>query len=717
MFIARTRLRDPRPVGYFAGMPPATDARARIDELVEELNEHSYRYHVLDAPIIDDAGYDALFRELQALEAEHPEYVREDSPTQRVGEKVGNDFESITHRTPMLSLANARSEEELLGWQLRNLRLLGLGDAAADHDVQATEAGIRYVTEPKIDGLAMSLTYEGGRFVRAVTRGDGITGEDVTHNVRTIRTIPMRLRAPEGGEPIPDHVEVRGEVFLSRSGFEQLNESRIADGLPVFMNPRNAAAGSIRQLDPALAATRPLGFFAYSLAGGGADAQLGSHSAAMGWLGAVGFRTSPEHRVHDTIAEVFARCADWERRRPTLDFDIDGVVVKVDDVDVQDELGTVGRDPRWAIAFKFAPTTATTKLLEIRVAVGRTGSLTPYAEMEPVEVGGVTVRQANLHNAYDIERKDIRAGDVVIVQRAGDVIPQVVGPVVDARDGSERPYELPTRCPSCGTPVQYEADEAILRCPNARCPERNLRLMEHFAGRTAMDIDGFGEKAVRRFAAEDMIERIPDIYRLRAAQIAELDRYGVTSATKLVQSIEASKQQTLDRLLFGLGIRHVGEQVAVDLARRFRNIDALMDASVEEIAEVPGLGQVIAESVHAWARDPDNRQLVEELQELGVRTELADDELAGPATEGPLVGMSVVITGTLGTMSRSEAGELVERHGGRVAGSVSGTTDYLVAGDKAGSKLAKAEKLGTSVLTERALYELVGQDVPEGALG
>jgi DNA ligase (NAD+) len=698
-------------------MAQATDVRARIDELVEELNDHSYRYHVLDAPIIDDTAYDTLFRELERLEGEHPEYVREDSPTQRVGERVGGQFPPVTHRSPMLSLANARNEDELVAWQLRNLRLLGLGTADGDHAAEATQAGLSYVTEPKIDGLAMSLTYEDGALVRAVTRGDGVTGEDVTHNIRTIRSIPMRLRTPESGAPIPALVEVRGEVYLSRSGFEKLNEQRIAEGQPVFMNPRNAAAGSIRQLDPALARSRPLGFFAYSLAGGSTEAQLGSHSGAMAWLQQVGFRTSPDHQVHATIQEVAARCAEWERRRPSLDFDIDGVVVKVDDNDVQDELGVVGRDPRWAIAFKFAPTTATTKLLSIEIAVGRTGSITPYANMEPVEVGGVMVRQANLHNAYDIERKDIRAGDVVIVQRAGDVIPQVVGPVVDARDGSERPYEVPTKCPSCETPVQYEADEAILRCPNARCPERNLRLMEHFAGRTAMDIEGLGEKAVRRFSAEGLVQRIPDIYRLEWEQIAALERYGETSSKNLVAAIDASRQQTLDKLLFGLGIRHVGEQVAVDLARRFRSLDALLEASVEEIAAVPGLGQVIAESVHAWAQDEANRELVRELQEVGVRTALADDELAGPATEGPLVGKSVVVTGTLGTMSRTEAGALVERYGGRVVGSVSGTTDFLVAGEKAGSKLAKAEQLGTTVLTERALYELVGEDAPDGALG
>ncbi|MCZ4496117.1 MAG: NAD-dependent ligase LigA, partial [Thermoleophilia bacterium] len=486
-----------------------TGGQERIDALVEELNEHSYRYHVLDRPIVDDATYDRLFRELQQLEGEHPEFVREDSPTQRVGDRIAGDYESVAHRAPMLSLANARDADELAAWELRNVRLLGVTADAETVAEAAQTAGIRYVTEPKIDGLAMSLTYEDGRFVRAVTRGDGVTGEDVTHNVRTIRAVPMRLRPPADGAAIPALVEVRGEVYLSRSGFERLNEQRVEAGQPVFMNPRNAAAGSIRQLDPALAAERPLGFFAYSLAAGGADALQPSHSAAMAWLAEVGFRTSPEHQVHATIAEVHARCLDWERRRPTLDYDIDGVVVKVDDVDVQEELGTVGRDPRWAIAFKFPPTTATTRLNEIRVAVGRTGSLTPYAVLEPVEVGGVTVSQANLHNAYDIARKDIRAGDVVIVQRAGDVIPQVVGPVVDARDGTEREYVLPLTCPSCGSPVQYEAEEAILRCPNAACPERNLRLIEHFSGRTAMDIDGYGEKANRRFAAEGWVQRIP----------------------------------------------------------------------------------------------------------------------------------------------------------------------------------------------------------------
>lgn len=698
-------------------MAKTTDARTRIDELVDELNEHSYRYHVLDAPIVDDATYDALFGELQRLEAEHPEYLRADSPTRRVGEKVGGDFPSVTHRMPMLSLANARSLEELEAWQLRNLRLLGLGAADADHDAEAREAGVRYVTEPKIDGLAMSLTYEHGRFVRAVTRGDGVTGEDVTHNVRTIRTIPMRLRQPEAGARIPELVEVRGEVFLSKSGFEQLNEQRIGSGLPVFMNPRNAAAGSIRQQDPSLTASRPLGFFAYSLAGGSAEAQLGSHAAAMEWLGAVGFRTSPEHRLHDTIAEVHARCTQWEERRASLDYDIDGVVVKVDDVDVQEELGVVGRDPRWAIAFKFAPTTATTRLRKIAINVGRTGSLTPFAQLEPVEVGGVTVSQANLHNAYDIRRKDIREGDVVIVQRAGDVIPQVVGPVVDARDRELPEFDAPTHCPSCGEPVDYAAEEAVLRCTNPACPAQAVRLMEHFAGRTAMDIEGLGEKAIHRFAGLGLISWIPDIFTLTAEEISTLEGYGEVSAGKLVAAIEDAKERPLGKLLFGLGIRHVGERVGDDLARAFRSLDVILAASVEEIAAVPGIGRVIAESVYGWAQNERTQQMVRKLQAAGVRTEVGAEEVVERATEGPLVGAAVVVTGTLATLSRTEAAAFVERHGGRVVGSVSGTTDYLVAGEKAGSKLAKAEQLGTTVLTERALYELVGEPVPEGALG
>lgn len=686
-------------------------ARRRIDELVEQLNLHSYRYYTLDAPTIDDTQYDTLYRELVALEAQHPAAVRTDSPTRRVGDRVSSDFTSVTHRTPMLSLANARSREELDSWEQRNRRMLGL--SVDDESGAATD--ITYVTEPKIDGLAMSLTYENGVFVRAVTRGNGVEGEDVTHNVRTIRTVPMRLlsaTAVDGSDvTLPPRVEVRGEVYMSRSGFARLNDERLAAGQSVFMNPRNAAAGSIRQLDPALAASRPLGFFAYSLAEGSDELALESHAAAMNWLATVGFVTSPDHECHDSIAAVMRACDAWNERRERLDFDIDGVVIKVNDVRVQDELGVVGRDPRWAIAFKFAPTTATTQLQEIKVAVGRTGSLTPYAVLSPVEVGGVIVTQANLHNAFDIARKDIREGDTVIVQRAGDVIPQVVGPVVAARDGSERAFVAPTVCPSCGTPVEYEGDAKVLRCPNVACPERQLRLIEHFASRTAMDIDGLGEKAVRRFATEPVVQgahvlrTIPDIFRLDHDRIAQLPGYGTRSADKLMQSIDAARTRPLDKLLFGLGIRYVGERNAVDLARRFGSIDALLDASLEELEATPGIGSVIAESVHAWASRQEMRQMVHELQQLGVQTELDADERAAAAatTSGTLAGLSCVITGTLPTLSRTEAAHLIERHGGRVTSSVSRNTDFVLAGEKAGSKREKAEALGIEIIDEAQL--------------
>lgn len=695
-------------------MATRPDVQPRIDALVDELNEHAHRYYVLDAPVVDDATYDARFRELQELEAAHPDLVRADSPTSRVGAKASGEFTSVRHRQPMLSLANARSAEELAAWELRSRRMLGSDDLDGDGQTDAEQ--LAYVSEPKIDGLAMSLTYRDGAFERAVTRGDGVVGEDVTHSVRTIRSIPMRLRAPADAE-LPAVVEVRGEVYLSRSGFERLNEQRLADGLPVFMNPRNAAAGSIRQLDPALAASRPLGFFAYALADPGDElGAIACHSEAMAWMAEAGFRTSPDHRRHSAIGEVAARCAEWEARRAELDFEIDGVVVKVDEFMLQDELGAVGRDPRWAIAYKFPPTTATTKLRRIGIAVGRTGALTPWADLEPVVVGGVTVGQANLHNAFDIERKDIRAGDTVIVQRAGDVIPQVVGPVVDARDGSEVRFAVPTACPSCGTAVEYSGEEKVLRCPNLACPERQLRLVEHFAGRSAMDIDGLGEKAVRRFAREGMLGGIPDVFRLEAARIAALSGYGELSAQRLVDGIDAARERPLGRLLFGLGIRYVGERNAEDIARRFGSLDALLDASLEQVEATPGIGPVIAGSVHEWTQSPTARALVRELQELGVRTAASEEEqalAAAAAGAGSLAGMSFVITGTLPELSREEAERFVEQHGGRVAGSVSKKTSWLVAGEKAGSKLAKAERLDVPVIDEARLRALAAGD-PEG---
>ena len=686
-----------------AALGPHEVAAERVSALVDELNEHAHRYYVLDAPIIDDTQYDTLLRELEQLEAQWPDLVRADSPTQRVGAAPVSAFAAVSHEVPMLSLANARGGDELAGWQDRAIRHLG-GDPS--HLNALDEAGLSYVTEAKIDGLAMSLLYEDGRFVRAVTRGDGVTGEDVTHNVRTIRSVPMQLRVALPGTT-ERHVEVRGEVYMTRGGFNALNESRIADGQPVFMNPRNAAAGSIRQLDPALAASRPLAFFAYGMGVG--EELLECHSDVLEWLANAGFRTPPQHQRHATLASVVERCEWWEHQRASLDFDIDGVVVKVDSHAVQDELGVVGRKPRWAIAWKFPPTTVTTRLHAIEINVGRTGALTPYAILEPVEVGGVVVRQANLHNADDITRKDIRVGDTVIVQRAGDVIPQVVGPVVDARSGDEQPFIAPTACPECGTSVERVEDEAVLRCPNAACPARARRLVEHFAGRSAMDIEGLGEKRVRQLFDAGLISSISDIYRLTEARLLELDKFQELSARNLIEAIDQSRSRPLGKLLFGLGIRHVGERVAVDLARAFGSLEAICNATEERINDVPGMGSIIARSVVAWCAEPMHRQLVADLVEYGVGTSIgnaADD--AGPSSD-TLAGEIVVITGTLPTLSREQAGAMVERHGGRVAGSVSGKTTMVVAGDKAGSKRAKAESLGIPVLDEDALRSRVAE--------
>lgn len=688
----------------------ASAASRRIAQLVREINDHAWRYYVLDAPIIDDTQYDDMLRELEQLEQAHPGLVQVDSPTQRVGAAPVTGFESHEHLVPMLSLANARGRDELEEWQQRNLRHLGI---PLDDDANTGRLP-RYVTEAKIDGLAMSLTYRDGVLVRALTRGDGVAGEDVTHNVRTIGSVPLRLRHDAVDGPLPTLIEVRGEVYIPRSDFERLNEQRIDAGQPVFMNPRNAAAGSIRQLDPRLAAERPLAFFAYGIGAVEGIASFDSHSEDMGWLEQVGFRTAPDRGVHATLADVAERCAWWEARRASIDFDIDGVVVKVDDHSVQADLGSVGRAPRWAVAYKFAPTTVTTRLRAIDINVGRTGSLTPFAVLEPVEVGGVRVGLANLHNPGDIARKDIRVGDIVIVQRAGDVIPHIVGPVVDARDGSEREFVPPTSCPACHEPV-HQGEQARLRCENPACPAKNARLIMHFASRGALDIEGLGEKAVLRFLSEGLLETIPDIFRLDLERVAQLEGYGELSARNLGEAIEASKDRPLGRLLFGLGIRHVGERVAIDLARAFGSLSGLEAATLEQVEAVPGVGSVIAGSVVEWFSLDENRALVAELRALGVRTEATGEESVARSEGGPLAGKTVVITGTLASLSRSGAQELAERLGARIAGSVSGRTDLLVAGEAAGSKLSKARELGVEILDEQGFLALAAQAGVEGA--
>jgi DNA ligase (NAD+) len=678
----------------------AADVRDRVEELRREVERHNRLYHQLDQPEITDAEYDELFRELQRLEAENPELVDPDSPTQRVGAEPQSGFAEIRHLQPMLSLANARDPDELRAWGARVLRLLeaeGLGPP-------------RFVTEPKIDGLAISLVYRDGRFERGATRGDGAVGEDVTANLRTVRTVPLRMSRVDG-EAAPVLLEVRGEVYLPIEDFERLNEERAAAGLATFMNPRNSAAGSLRQKDPRQTAARPLAIWCYAV-GAREGVDFASHSEALAWLEAHGFRVNPLTEQHDDIEDVARRCAELEDRRLSLGYEIDGVVVKVDRYDQQSALGVVGRDPRWAVAYKFPPITATTKLLDIGLNVGRTGALNPFAMLEPVVVGGVVVKLATLHNEDDIRRKDIRIGDTVIVQRAGDVIPQVVGPLTATRDGTEREFFMPERCPACDQPVVREPGEAMHRCVNPNCPSRGLEAIKHFVSRGALDIDGVGEKLVSRLWELELVRRPPDLYRLTVDDLLPLDGFAEISARNVIASIDASRSRPFPNVVFALGIPHVGYVTAELLARRCRSMDALRAAGLEEIEHVEGVGPVIAEAVAAWFGDPEHAALVDDLAAAGVSMALAPGE--GDEPEGPLSGLTVVITGTLEALSRTEAEEAVIARGGKVTSSVSKRTSYVVAGESPGSKLAKAESAGVPVLDEAAFVRLLA-DGPEAA--
>jgi DNA ligase (NAD+) len=666
----------------------------RVAWLRTELERHNRLYHQEDAPEISDADYDALFRELQALEEANPDLHSDDSPTQRVGSAPVAGFEKVRHRRPMLSLANARDPDELRAWDARVRRLLDAAELADD---------LRYVTEPKIDGLAISLLYEDGRLTVGATRGDGTIGEDVTQNLRTVRSIPLRMRTDDGEAP-PALLEVRGEVYLPVADFAKLNEERAARGEATFLNPRNSAAGSLRQKDPAKTAQRPLAMWCYAV-GEREGVEFQAHSDSLGWLEAHGFRINPLTQTHDTIDEVAARCAELEALRTTLDYDTDGVVVKVDRYDQQSALGVVGRDPRWAVAFKFKPITAITRLLNIAVNVGRTGALNPFAELEPVVVGGVVVKLATLHNEDDILRKDIRIGDTVIVQRAGDVIPQVVGPVTAKRDGSERVFHMPERCPACDQPIQRIEGEAKYFCVNRNCPTRGVRLIEHFVSRGCMDIDGVGERLVYRLWDLELVQRPPELYELTVEQLLPLDGFQQRSAENVVAAIAASRERPLDRVLFALGIPRVGDTTAVALARHFRTMDTLRAAGVDEIAEVEGIGPIVAGAVAAWFGDPDHQALVDDLAARGVTMALAPGE--AEQIEGPLSGMTLVVTGTLEGWTRDGAREAIEAQGGKVTDSVSKKTAYVVVGEGPGSKLAKAEKLGVRVLDEPGFAALL----------
>jgi len=673
-------------------------APERAAELRRQLEYHGHRYYVLDDPEISDVEYDALLNELRDIEREHPELLTPDSPTQRVGGAPLDKFPEVRHLQPMLSLANARNEEELAAWVVRSERYLAR---------QGVEMGdVRFVTEPKIDGLAISLVYEDGVLVRGATRGNGEVGEDVTQNLRTIGAIPLRI------EDAPRLMEVRGEIYLPLAAFAKLNEQRAEAGEPTFANPRNSAAGSIRQLDPQLAASRPLSIWCYSV-GATDGVEFETHYESLEWMRAHGFRVNPDVEVHDTVDEVVAACRAWEDRRDRLDYEIDGVVVKVDDLDLQAQLGVVGREPRGAIAWKFPPSTATTQLEKVSWNVGRTGHMVPFAELEPVQVSGVTVKLATLHNEEDLRRKDVREGDEVIVMRAGDVIPQVVSPTSKAQRARRRsqPPRPPETCPACGTPT-IKPDEGVWTiCPNRTgCPGQVFQAVKHFVG--AMDIDGLGEENARRFLEEGLIDSFADIYDLTVERLVELERFGETSAGNLVRAIERSKEQPFHPVLYALGLPGIGFVNARNLARHFRSMDALLEASEEQLTEVEGMGPVLARTVHETLAEERVRELIETLRRHGLTME---EESPAPPSEGPLVGKTVVLTGTLPNLTRPDATALIEAAGGKVTGSVSKNTDYLVAGADPGTKLTKAQELGTEILDEPGLLELTGAPEPAAA--
>ncbi len=665
------------------------DRAAELRRLVEH---HNYRYHVLDDPELEDSAYDALFDELQALERTHPELVTPDSPTQRVGAAPAEGFRKVEHLSPMGSLEKVTTREALEKWADDVRKRLG------------TDEEVAYVLEPKIDGSAVSLVYEGGTLVRGATRGDGLRGEDVTANLRTIDAIPLRMRSPDGDAP-PARAEVRGEIYFPLAGFARFNEAQLAAGRKPAPNARNAAAGSLRQLNPAVTAERPLSIFVYGI-GVLEGAQLASQWEALEWLRARGFRTNPDAERLETIAEVADACVAWESRRAELGYEIDGVVIKVDSFDQQRTLGSLHGRPRVARAFKWAPTSAVTRLLAIHVRVGRTGVLNPLAELEAVHVGGVTVSSATLHNEDDIRRKDIRVGDRVIVQRAGDVIPQVVGPAGEHEPGT-KPWRMPKRCPLCKTEVVRPEGEVMHRCPNRACPSRGLETLYHWVG-AALDIENVGGSTIKKLWDEGIVRSLPDLYRLTAEQLAELEGFAEISAARAHESIQRSKEQPFSRVLFGLNIPKVGWVIARSLALHFRTVEALAAATLEQLEEVEGIGPERAELIAEWFADPENLALVGELRELGLQLALADDDRP---PEGRLTGMQYVITGTLEGWTREEAKAALETLGAKVTDSVSKNTTGVVVGESPGSKAQKAEKLGVPVLVEadlRALLDVSG---------
>jgi DNA ligase (NAD+) len=661
---------------------------ARTAELREVVDYHLYRYHVLDEPEIPDAEFDRLWDELLTLEREHPELQTPDSPTQRVGAPPSDRFAKVEHPTPMGSLEKVTTDEQLDKWHADVVKRLG-------------NDKVRYVTEPKIDGLSINLLYEDGVFVRGATRGDGFRGEDVTVNLRTIKAISMRMQL-EDGEAAPSLLEARGEVYLPLSGFNALNERLIADGKKPTPNPRNAAAGSLRQKDSSITAERPLSIWIHGL-GRREGLPTEGHWDSLQWLRMHGFRTNPFAELHDSIESVAKACREWEKRRIDLDYEIDGLVIKVDSFAQQERLGALHQRPRWARAYKWAPLTAVTRLNKILIRVGRTGALNPWAMMEPVEVGGVTVSRATLHNEEDINRKEIREGDDVIVQRAGDVIPQIVGPAGPHRKDTKQ-FRMPKKCPLCGTEIVKPEGEVMHRCPNRACPSRGLETLINWVEGPA-DIEGVGEQTVRLLWEKELVRSLPDLYRLTKEQLLELEGFAEISASAAIDAIQQSKNVPFSRVLLGLNIPKLGWVLAQSLARHFGNVDRLLAASQEEIEEVDGFGPDRAEIIAEWFEDDQNRALVEELRSLGLRFELGDED---KPKEGPLTGKTFVITGTLERWSREQAAAALEAAGAKVTNSVSAKTTALIVGEDPGaSKLTKAQKAGVEQLDEAALEKLL----------
>lgn len=665
-------------------------AEERIVKLRELISDYRYHYHVLDESIMSEAAADSLKHELSELEAQYPELITPDSPSQRVAGQPLPGFTQVTHSSRMLSLNDVFNESELRAWQERVAKL-------------APNEQLTYFADIKMDGFACALVYEDGVLVRGITRGDGFVGEDVTANVRTIESIPLRLHAAKGYEQfLRGRTEVRGEIVMYKHEFAALNEARAREGKPLFANPRNTAAGTIRQLNPALVAERPLHFRGYDLRRDD-PAEVPTHEFSYQALRALGFLANEQAAVFKTIDEVLAYAYEWDEKRHDLVFNTDGLVVKINDRGLYDRLGTVGKAPRAAVAYKYAAEQATTKVKDIFVSIGRTGSATPVAMLEPVVVAGSTVQMATLHNESEVHRKDIRVGDTVIVHKAGDIIPEIVEPLVTLRDGSEQPFVMPTHCPECGTQLRkLKAEDAAWRCPNRACPSRMWRRIEHFASKAALDIDGLGEKNVIALLDAGLVQDVADLYGLTKEQVLDLDRFAEVSSNKLITAIQSKKQPPLARFIYGLGIRHIGTQTAIDVANHFRSLEALQQATIDELAEIEGVGEVVAESVVEYFAEPSTDELLAKFHKYGVWPQSVRQ------VGGPLQGQNFVVTGTLNTMSRETAAEKIRALGGTFQSSVGKDTDYLVVGANVGaSKLAKAAKLGTKQLTEDDLLKLL----------